>query len=76
MLLQSAEFQVEVCQRSKFLLCPYRPFPIWDQLGCLESIVLQLEKRSDLCQTNLAVCILDHSKNTQIFMVAAGCNLS
>ena len=74
-LLLLAEFQGAVCKSSKFLLCPYRPFPIWDWSGCLESIVLQLEKRSDLCHTNLAVCILDHFKNTQIFMVAAGCNL-
>ena len=59
----------------KFLLCPNRPFSIWDRLGCLESIVPRQEKRTDPCYTGLTVCIsVVHFRNTERVVVAGGCN--
>lgn len=65
-----SDFQVEVVS-VEFLLCPNRPFPIWEQLGCWESIALRQEKRIDPYQKGLAVCISVHCRNIQDFMIAA-----
>lgn len=59
----------------EFLLCPNRPVSIWEQLGCLENIVLRREKGTDPYPRKLAVCISDHFTNIVGFVVAAGCNL-
>ena len=57
------------------LLCPNRQFSIWDRLGCLENTFLRQGKSAETCQKELTVCISDHYRDTQSFVVAVGCNL-
>ncbi|KAH1259673.1 Pentatricopeptide repeat-containing protein [Glycine max] len=56
----------------KFLSCLIRLLSIWEQLSCLESIFLLLEKITDPHPRELAVCIARHIRNSFSFLVAVG----
>lgn len=58
----------------KLLLCLSGPLYIWDQLGCLVSIVRHQEKSTGFPRGGFA-CISGHFGILQVFRVAFGCNL-